>query len=130
MMQSNTMTLNIVLPYKIFTQRDDISSITAESDSGSFGLLPHRLDCVAALTPGIFLYKDAAGEENWVAVDIGVLVKCKMVVTISVRNAFSDPDPMRLQSIIKNELLEINEYDKKVRSIMAKLESSFLHSMM
>jgi F-type H+-transporting ATPase subunit epsilon len=124
------MKLNIVLPYKIFTQRDDIISITAETDSGSFGLLPHRLDCVAALTPGIFIYKDAAGEENWVAVDIGIFVKCEMIVTISVRNAFTDPDPKRLQSIIKNEFLEINEYDKKVRSIMTKLESSFLQSMM
>jgi len=41
----------------------------------SFGLLPRRLDCVAALAPGILIYEDEAEGEVYVAVDDGVLVK-------------------------------------------------------
>jgi F-type H+-transporting ATPase subunit epsilon len=37
--------------------------------------LPHRLDCVAALAPGILIYETEAEGEVYLAVDEGVLVK-------------------------------------------------------
>ena len=52
-----------------------MSRIVAETREGSFGLLPHRLDCVAALAPGILIYETEAEGEVFVAVDEGVLVK-------------------------------------------------------
>ena len=44
-------------------------------DEGSFGLLPHRLDCVAALVPGILTYETKEDGTVYLAVDQGVLVK-------------------------------------------------------
>ena len=47
-----------------------MSRIVSETHEGAFGLLPHRLDCVAALTPGILVYetehavREAATEFN------------------------------------------------------------------
>ena len=38
--------------HQVFAERSGVSRIVAETRQGSFGLLPHRLDCVAALVPG------------------------------------------------------------------------------
>ncbi|MEO8053103.1 MAG: F0F1 ATP synthase subunit epsilon, partial [Acidobacteriota bacterium] len=50
--------LKILLPFQIFAEKSGVSRIVAETSEGSFGLLPHRLDCVAALTPGILIYEN------------------------------------------------------------------------
>ncbi len=54
------MDLKILLPFKIFADIKNVNSIVAETSEGFFGLLPQRLDCVAALVPGIFSYKTAS----------------------------------------------------------------------
>jgi F-type H+-transporting ATPase subunit epsilon len=51
------MDLKILLPYRIFAEIKNVSSIIAETSEGSFGLLPQRLDCVAAIVPCIFSYE-------------------------------------------------------------------------
>ena len=47
-----SMNLKVFLPFKIFTEKAGVLRLSAETRDGSFGLLPHRLDCVAALVPG------------------------------------------------------------------------------
>ena len=69
------MNLKILLPFQVFAEKTGVSRIVAETREGSFGLLPHRLDCVAALAPGILTYETDAEGEVYVAVDEGVLVK-------------------------------------------------------
>ncbi len=44
------MNLKLLLPAQIFAEKTGVSRIVAEPREGAFGLLPHRLDCVAALT--------------------------------------------------------------------------------
>ena len=53
------MNLKILLPFQILADKAGVSRIVAETREGSFGLLPHRLDCVAALAPGILTYETA-----------------------------------------------------------------------
>jgi hypothetical protein len=69
------MNLKVLLPFRIFAEKTGVSRIVAETREGSFGLLPHRLDCVAALAPGILIYENEAEGEVYVAVDEGVLIK-------------------------------------------------------
>ena len=42
------MNLKILLPFQVFADKTAVSRVVAESHDGSFGLLPHRLVCVAA----------------------------------------------------------------------------------
>ena len=74
-MPSARMNLKILLPFKIFAEKADVLRIVAGTSEGSFGLLPHRLDCVAALTPGILTFETETEGEVYVAVDEGILVK-------------------------------------------------------
>ena len=55
MPQPALMNLKVLLPFQIFADKTGVSRIVAETREGSFGLLPHRLDCVAALAPGILI---------------------------------------------------------------------------
>ena len=126
MPQPALMNLKVLLPFEIFADKTGVSRIVAETREGSFGLLPHRLDCVAALAPGILTYQIGAQAEVYVAVDEGVLVKTGPDVLISVRNAIGGTDLGQLHAAVEREFLHLNEREQSVRSVMAKMESDFI----
>ncbi len=95
-MQSTLMTLKILLPFEIFAEKTGVSRIVTATVAGSFGLLPHRLDCAAAIAPGILTYETAADGEVFVAVDEGVLIKAGPDVLVSVRHAIGGTDLSQL----------------------------------
>ena len=125
-MQPARMNLKVLLPFKIFAEKTGVSRIVAETSKGSFGILPHRLDCVAALAPGILLYETDAEGEVFVAVDEGVLVKVGPDVLVSVRQALGGTDLGRLRDAVEQEFLSLDEHEQSMRSVMAKLEAGFL----
>jgi len=120
------MNLKVLLPFKIFAEKTGVSRIVAETRAGSFGLLPHRLDCVAALAPGILVFETEAEGEVCIAVDEGILVKTGTDVLISVRNAIGGGDLGQLRERVQQEFLNLDEQEKSVRSVLAKLESGFI----
>ena len=126
MPQPALMNLKVLLPFEIFADKTGVSRIVAETREGSFGLLPHRLDCVAALAPGILTYQIGAQAEVYMAVDEGVLVKTGLDVLISVRNAIGGTDLGQLHAAVEREFLHLNEREQSVRSVMAKMESDFI----
>jgi F-type H+-transporting ATPase subunit epsilon len=128
-MNSTLMNLKILLPFQIFAEKNDVSRIVAETRGGSFGLLPHRLDCVAALEPGILIYETEEEGEVYVAVDEGVLVKTGQNVLISVRNAITGTDLSQLREAVEKEFLTLDESEQRIRSVMAKLESGLVRRL-
>ena len=120
------MNLKVLLPFQIFAEKTGVSRIVAATHEGSFGLLPHRLDCVAALTPGILIYETDTDGEVCVAVDDGVLVKTGFDVLVSVRRAIAGTDLGQLRDSVEKEFLTLDEREKSVRSVMAKMETGFL----
>jgi len=123
------MNLKILLPFQVFAEKTGVSRIVAETREGSFGVLPRRLDCVAALVPGILIYEHAAEGEVYVAVDEGVLVKAGPDVRVSVRNAFSGTDLGELREAVEREFLHLDERALRVRSVLAKMESDLIRRM-
>lgn len=121
------MHLKVLLPFQIFVDKKDVVRIVAETIEGSFGFLPHRRDCVAVIAPGILIFETAAGSEVFVAVDEGMLVKTGTDVLISVRRAISGTDLAELRTAVEKEFLVLDEQAQQVRSVMAKLESNFVH---
>jgi len=125
-MQTAHMNLKILLPYKIYAEKTGVLRIIAESRAGSFGLLPHRLDCVAPLAPGILIFETEAEGEVYLAVDEGDLVKTGADVLVSVRNAIGGMDLGKLREAVEHEFLNLDEQEKSVRSVLAKLETGFI----
>ena len=123
------MHLKVLLPFGIFAERTGVSRIVAESREGSFGLLPHRLDCVAALVPGILIYQNEAEGEAYVAVNEGVLIKSGLDVLVSVRNAIGGTDLGELRAAVEWEFLNLDEREQDVRSVMERMESDFIRRL-
>ena len=126
-MNPSLMNLKILLPFQVYDQKTGVLRIVAESPEGSFGLLPQRLDCVAALVPGILVYETEANGEVFVAVDEGVLVKTGYDVLVSVRQAIGGSDLAKLRQSVEQDFLTLDESERNVQSVMAKLESGFIH---
>jgi F-type H+-transporting ATPase subunit epsilon len=122
--------LKVLLPFQIFVEKTDVKRIVARTAQGSFGILPHRLDCAAAVAPGILTYETDAEGEVYLAVDQGVLVKAGSEVFVSVRNAIGGADLDQLHEAVKQEFLKVDEQEKSVRSVLAKMEGGFIRRFM
>lgn len=120
------MNLKVLLPFQVFADERGVPRIVAETHEGSFGLLPHRLDCVAAVAPGILTYETAAGAEVYLAVDQGVLVKTGDDVLVSVRRALRGTDLGQLKDQVEKEFRTLDETERTMRVVMTKLEAGFL----
>ena len=124
------MNLKVLLPFRVFTEKRDIARIVAETSHGSFGILPHRLDCVAALLPGILIYEEKNKGEAYVAVDEGVLAKIGPDVFVSVRNAIAGKDLHELREAVEREFVILDQQDRNARMALAKMENSLVRSLM
>jgi F-type H+-transporting ATPase subunit epsilon len=123
------MNLKVLLPFQIFATTTAVSRIVAETHEGSFGILPHRLDCVAALAPGILIYETKSAGEAYIAVDEGVLVKTGPDVLVSVRNAIAGTDLGQLHAAVQREFLHLDERERNVRSVLARMEGDLMRRM-
>jgi F-type H+-transporting ATPase subunit epsilon len=123
------MTLKVLLPFQVFAEKTGVTRIVAETREGSFGILPRRLDCVAALAPGILIYENEIEGEVYLAVDEGVLIKTGLDVLVSVRNAIAGTDLGKLRDSVEREFLNLDEREQSVRSALAKMESGFIRRL-
>ncbi|MDT8399585.1 MAG: F0F1 ATP synthase subunit epsilon [Pseudomonadales bacterium] len=123
------MKLKILLPFQVFADLDGVMRIVAQTAQGSFGLLPHRLDCVAALAPGILFYQSEAAGEVYLAIDEGILIKTGTEVLVSVRRATGGADLEQLHATVAREFLSLDEQEQSQRALMMKLENGFLRRL-
>jgi len=123
------MQLKVLQPYAVFADQAGVARIVAQSQDGSFGLLAHRLDCVAALVPGILVYQCDTGPEVYIAVDEGVLVKCGQQVLVSVRRAFGGTDLASLRAAMAREFLALDAQQASLRSSLVRIESGFMRRL-
>lgn len=123
------MHLKILLPFHVFADKSGVSGVVVDTAAGSFGFLPHRLDCVAAIVPGILIYETQSDGEVFVAVDEGTVIKTGMDVLVSVRRAQAGTDLAELRDAVDKEFLTLSEQERSTRAVMARMESGFIHQM-
>jgi len=123
------MRLKILLPFGVALDRPDVVRIVAETRSGSFGILPRRRDCVAALAPGILVFETAGDGEAYAALDEGVLTKTGMLVLVAVRNTILGASLQELRRVVEAEFLHLDEQERGMRQTLAKIESGFIRRM-
>lgn len=120
------MSLKVLLPYGVFMVQAGVARIVAETRQGSLGLLPRRLDCIAALAPGILVYQCAAQSEGYLAVDEGVLVKAGPEVLVSVRNAVAGEDLAQLRAAVMGDFLRLDAAEQRLRAELHRIETGFI----
>jgi F-type H+-transporting ATPase subunit epsilon len=117
------MRLKIMLPTKVFIDQD-VTKVIAEAENGSFCILPKHIDFVSALVPGLLSF-EYNNEEEFLALDEGILVKWGSDVLVSTRNAVRSKDLGRLTQTVKEQFRILDDREKKSRSVIARLEADF-----
>ncbi len=125
----NAMRLRILLPQEILLDVET-GKITAEAENGAFGLLPRHVDFITALAPGILTFVTADGREEFVAVDEGILLKRGKQVQVSTRNAVIGQELGELKRLIAERFRNLNEYERKSRDALYKLEADLIRRFM
>jgi F-type H+-transporting ATPase subunit epsilon len=117
------MRLKVLLPTRILLDQG-VTKVTAEAQNGAFGLLPRHVDFVTTLVPGILSF-ETEQQENFLAVDEGVLVKRGSEVLVSVRDAAQGDNLGELQETVQKKFQALGEQEKKTRSAIARFEADF-----
>jgi len=123
------MNLKILLPSEIFLT-EKVTKVVAEAENGFFCLLPQHVDFTTALVPGVFSYSTDSGEDAYLAIDIGTIVKKGSEILVSTRNAFKGPELGHLKEVVVARFREIDEREKMARTAAAKLEVDLLRRFM
>ncbi|MDR3614383.1 MAG: F0F1 ATP synthase subunit epsilon [Candidatus Obscuribacterales bacterium] len=126
-MTEQLMTLKVLIPAGVFAQIENVAKVTLNTrDCGNICLLPHRLDCIAALSAGLLTYTEDGKSNTYLAIDDGVMVKTGLNVLVSVRNAFRGDDLKTLHKLIEQQFIDLSQEEQKYRLTSKKLESNLL----
>ena len=119
------MRLKLLTPTHVVVDQTVIK-VVAESEHGSFCLLPQHVDFLAALVPSLLAFTDENGIEQFVAVDEGVLVKRGAEVLVSTDQAICSTDLEQLRDAVRKEFQALDDRERAAHAAAAKLEASFL----
>jgi len=122
------MTVKVILPSGVLLEQEAVK-VVAEAQNGSFCLLPRHIDFAAALVPGILALTPGDGEETFLAVDEGVLVKRGPEVLVSTWNAVRGRLG-ELRQAVREQFRELGEEEQKARSALDHLEASLVRQIL
>ncbi len=123
------MKLKVLLPSEILIE-EEVAQITAEGENGFFCLKPRHVDFVSALVPGLLSYVNTTGEEVFIAVGAGVLVKCGTDVLVSTAQAAAGPDLGSLKDTVEKQFRLLDDKEKSSHTAVAKLEANFVRKFL
>jgi F-type H+-transporting ATPase subunit epsilon len=120
------MKLQVLGPARVVLEIE-VQSVVAEGREGAFGLLPRHADYASPLVPGILTYREApSGQERFLAVDQGTLVKVGDEVRVSVREAVQGTDLEALRELVQDRFLGLDAREQAARAALASLEARFV----
>jgi F-type H+-transporting ATPase subunit epsilon len=122
------MKLKLCLPTMVLVDAPT-RKISALMGDGSRCLLPRHIDFVAALEPGILSFVDEAGQEQFLACDEGVLLKCGDEVRVVTGHAVRGTALEQLQQVVESEFRALDERERQARTALARLEANLLRGM-
>ncbi|MDO8736617.1 MAG: F0F1 ATP synthase subunit epsilon [Thermoleophilia bacterium] len=122
------MRLKVLVPAKVVVDLQ-VDKVVAKSPDGYFCLLPHHVDFVSALAPGMLSYEDEGGREFSLAIDEGTLAKCSGEVLVATRFAIGmRPEPGERPA--RMPPLPQEEEETRCRGVVADLENEFMKQLM
>ena len=119
------MNLTILLPEKTYWQ-GRVKKVVGEAKNGPFCLLPAHIDFVTVMAPGIFYTVTEEGQEVYLAINEGVLLKTGRDVTLATRNAVKGENLGSLKRQVEEDFKRIDQQDRKARQALQKLEADFV----
>ncbi len=117
------MRLLITTPTAIVVDEPNVTSIRAEDDSGSFGILRGHQDLLTALNVSIVSWRDADNRVHYCAVRRGVLsVTDGSEIAIATREAVPGDDLDRLEEVVLSQFRQRSETERASRTRSLQLQ--------
>lgn len=118
------MRLLITDPVAVVADHDDIRSLRAEDESGSFGILPGHADLLTVLTVSVLSWRHADGRPGYCAVRRGVLsVRGGTEIAVATREARRGDDPATLEQEVVARFLADAEAERSGRVAALRLQT-------
>ncbi|MGB3496471.1 MAG: F0F1 ATP synthase subunit epsilon [Elainellaceae cyanobacterium] len=117
------MHLKLLIPTRVLIDQP-VTQVVAEAENGAFCLLPRHIDFLAALVPGILTFQTLGGDEVFVAVDYGILIKCGDEVLVSIQHAFRGSQLAELKQEVEQQFYVMDEQTRRTRTAIARIETS------
>jgi F-type H+-transporting ATPase subunit epsilon len=117
--------IKVLLPERVLLDQE-AGKVIAEAEDGFFCLLPRHMDFVSALAPGLLSFTGPDGQEQFLAVDEGILVKCGQQVLVSTRSAVHGPHLGALRQAVEQQFRRLDEREQQTRHALIRLEASFV----
>jgi F-type H+-transporting ATPase subunit epsilon len=106
----------------VLVERDDVASVRAEDESGSFGILPSHADLLTMLTPSVVRWCTVSGRTGFCAVKGGVLtVSQGRRVAIACREGIVDDSLETLEQRVRQVRAEQLEAERRARVAQVQL---------
>jgi len=121
--------LKVVTPTRVIVDAR-VRQVTAQGLDGSRTYLPRHIDFVTAVAPSVMSWLPAEGEEQFAAIDEGILVKVGDELLLSTAYAMHGPELGRLRQTVNEQFVERGEREKSARTALAKLEASIVRRFM
>lgn len=125
-MNDGRMQLKVVLPHQVFLEQNGVKRLVLPAREGFMGILPRRLDCVVPLIPGVLVYETDIGQEEYLALDMGIMVKMGFEVIIAVRRVVKGDDLHELRARIDMEFRQQDEQEKQVRVALTRMQNELV----
>jgi len=119
------MNLTVLIPSETLVDRP-VAKVVAEAPNGFFCLLPRHVDFATAIVPGLLAYTTDTGEEIFLAVDEGILIKQADRVWVSTRNAVAGEDLDRLEEAVTQQFRQRDAEEEKAQQAMNKIQAGFV----
>ncbi|MFW6438273.1 MAG: F0F1 ATP synthase subunit epsilon, partial [Armatimonadota bacterium] len=117
------MNLKIVTPSRVVVDTR-VEKVTVQGQEGSRTYLPRHIDFVTAVIPSVMSWQPADGEEQFAAVDEGIIVKAGDEILVSTTYAVHGPGLGQLRETVEGQFEQRGEREKSARTALAKLEAS------
>lgn len=124
MTKHTNMLLKVMEPERVLIDHE-AEKIIAEGTNGSFCLKPRHVDFVSTLRTSILMY-ESVGEEYYIAVDEGILVKVGERVLVSVLNGIMGRDLSKLELAVRERFKRTEAINKAADIAQKSMEADLL----
>jgi F-type H+-transporting ATPase subunit epsilon len=119
------MHLRVSLPFRLAVD-EDVSTVSGEGEAGSFTLLPGHVDFASTLVPGLLWYADRRGEEVFLAIERGLLVKVGPEVRVATARAVRGERLEDVRRSLDEAIAQRDEQEQQAIRALEKMRADFV----
>jgi F-type H+-transporting ATPase subunit epsilon len=128
---NGTLHLTITTPTTVLVDAAEVTSVRAEDDSGSFGILAGHANLLTVLSASVLRWRDLSGQERYCAQSGGVLtVADGSRVLVACRQGTCGDELSKLQDDVLSMRAAAIESDRKSRVEQTRLHANAVRQLM